>query len=119
MDAVTLVGGALVGLLILAELFFHPIRASTRREKLLALVGKTLFLSVLIGWLAMWLTEEEIFSTTPHSCQSLASIELKGQVFRHCSYLVHLYQAGEWLFGGALAAIAALVILGRIAEKRR
>ena len=115
-DTVILVGAATV-LLILAEVFFHPIRAGTRREKLFGFLAKIVFVSMLTGWLLMWLTEEKIWSPAPRACDSFASIELKGQVYRNCSYLVHRYEAGEWLFWGGFAAIAILSIFGRIAER--
>jgi hypothetical protein len=110
-NTVTLAGGAIVALLVVAEIFFHRARGRARAERPLGLFGKLGFVALAIGWLMMWFTEEAIWSPTPRTCTALASIELKGQVYRNCSYLVHRYETGEWLFFGGLAALVICVAL--------
>jgi hypothetical protein len=117
-DIVTLAGGALVALVLIAGLLFHRVRGNTPAERLLGWSSKLGFAATFIGWLIMWFTEGAIWSPLPRSCAAFASIELKGQVFRNCSYLIHRYQVGEWLFFGGLAAIAACFALGRLVERQ-
>ncbi|MFL6740341.1 MAG: hypothetical protein ACJ8EI_01875 [Sphingomicrobium sp.] len=70
------------------------------------------------GWLVMWFTQEPIWSTVPRSCTDFASIELKGHVYRTCSYLVHRYQAGEWTFYGGLLAFAACIVISKLMKRQ-
>jgi len=112
MDTVTLAGGAMGAFLIGATLLQRT-RASTRRDRLLGLLAKATAVATCVGWLIMWFTEEAIWSPAPRTCADFATIELKGQVYRNCAYLIHRYQAGEWLFVGGLAAIAIGVVLQR------
>ncbi|MFL6721990.1 MAG: hypothetical protein ACJ8FT_09355 [Sphingomonas sp.] len=117
-DLVTLGGGALLALILIAELFFHPDRARTRSEKLIGIMGKLCFVAGVIGAAMMWFTQGAIWSPEPRSCHLLASIKLKGQVYRTCSYLVRRYQIGEWLFFGSLVTLAISTTLDRLAKRR-
>lgn len=112
-DIVTLAGAALVAVMAVAELLFHPVRGRTGTDKLLGWLGKLAFVGGAVGWLMMWLAEGAIWSPTPRHCTALASIQLKGQTYRNCSHLVHRYQAGEWLFYGSVAVLAFSFALGK------
>ena len=117
MDALTLVGGAMGAFLIGATLF-QPVRASTRQEQLLGWSAKVVAVATSIGWLMMWFTEEAIWSDAPRTCTELATIELKGQVYRNCAYLIHRYQAGEWLFFMGIVVIAIGSLLQRPTKQK-
>lgn len=116
-DTVTLVGGAM-GVFLIGTTVFQPGRESTRRKKTLGLLAKASAVSTYVGWLMMWFTEQAIWSPAPRTCVEFATIELKGQVYRNCAYLVHRYEAGQWLFLGGLAVLAMAAALGRRIKQR-
>ena len=109
----TLAFGALVAAIAVAGLFFHPVGGRTGTDKLLGWLGKLGVIGGMVGWLMMWLTEGAIWSPIDRHCAALATIELKGQMYRNCSYLVHRYEAGEWLFFGSFALLAVSFALGK------
>jgi hypothetical protein len=111
-------GGAAVAIFIAASALFRVDKSRSLTEKLLGAAGRLAFVGGVAGWLMMWLTEEKIWSPTPRTCTAVASIELKGQVYHNCSYLVHRYQTGEWLFYAGLAAFAICVALNKLAQRR-
>jgi len=73
----------------------------------------------LAGWLCMVFTEETIWSQQSPHCPILATIELKGNVYRTCSYLVTRYRIGESAFMISVLIMAAGVIAGRLRSRDR
>ena len=117
-DTSLTLGGAAIAIFIAMSVLFQRDESRGRTEKLFRLAGRFAFVAGATGWVLMWLTEEEIWSPAPRTCSEFASIELKGHVYRNCSYLVHRYQSGEWLFYAGLAVFAGCIILDRIAHRR-
>jgi hypothetical protein len=106
---VVLVGGAFAAVLAAASLVRLAIQVLKRRITLLGFLGSLAILEGTAGWLIMWFTQEPIWSAVPPNCKTFASIELKGHVYRTCSYLVHRYQAGEWMFWAGLLVFATCI----------
>ena len=117
-SAVTLIGGAFVAIITVAAVLRSLFHARKARGARLGVAASLAMVPVMIGWLMMWFTQEPIWSTVPKGCTAFASIELKGHVHRTCSYLVHRYQAGEWLFYVGLAVFAACIGLSRLAKRQ-
>jgi protein-S-isoprenylcysteine O-methyltransferase Ste14 len=117
-ETILVLGGAAVAIFGAVSVLFQADASRSLTEKLVRVVGRLAFVAGTIGWLMMWFTEEAIWSSAPRTCTALASIELKGQVYRNCSYLVHRYQAGEWLFYAGLAAFAVSIALDRLSKRQ-
>jgi hypothetical protein len=114
---ITLGVGAVVILAVLRGLFKAGSREQPR-ERVLHIAVALVVLVGVIGWEMMWFTEKAIWSPAPHSCTVLATIELKGRLWRNCSYLVQRYEAGEWLFDGSMIIFALGIALDRLLKRR-
>jgi hypothetical protein len=77
---------------------------------------KTVVMIALVGcgvaWLTMWVTEDAIWSAPSPRCEAYATIELKGHVYRTCSYLAARYKAGENGFTASWIIMAIGIGLG-------
>jgi hypothetical protein len=73
-----------------------------QRKSLLYTLSGIMLVIGLLGWAAMWVTEEAIWSFPSRRCEAYSLISLKGQVYRTCSYLAFRYRAGEFTFLGTL-----------------
>jgi hypothetical protein len=118
-SAVTLIGGAFVALIAAAGVIRDLVQARKGGVTLLGIVVSLAMVTSMIGWLMMWFTQEPIWSPVPRNCAAFASIELKGHVYRTCSYLVHRYEAGESMFFGGLLIFAACAGVHKLMERRR
>ena len=116
-DVYTLAIGSFIALVALKTLFDRP-QGKTSTERIASRLAGLAFVVAMAGWLMMWFTEPEIWSSVPKTCSSLASIELKGRLYQSCSYLVHRYKAGERIFEVAWFA-GFLSIMAGLATKRR
>jgi lysylphosphatidylglycerol synthetase-like protein (DUF2156 family) len=84
--------------------------------RLHVILGWLAALAVLVAaasWLTMWFTEGTIFSHVPLQCLHYDSIELKGKVFRTCSYLATRYRVGQYGWWGSALVIAIYVPVDR------
>lgn len=113
-NTVTLAVGAAVALLAIFNVLRPRAREDNEGGTLFAMLAKVALTIGLAGWLTMWFTEEAIWSPATRRCEAFASIELKGHVYRTCSYLVHRYETGEWMFWGALLTVAVCIGLSKL-----
>ena len=117
-DTYTLLIGAFVGALALTSVFSRT-EGSAPIERWRERVLKLVFVTGMCAWLVMWFTEPAIWSSTARTCVSYASIELKGHVYRTCSYLAHRHQAAEWTFGASWLIGAVCILIGLANRRRR
>src|SRR4051812_22146600 len=118
MNSVVLAGGALVVIFAAADILRLEVQAHKRRETIVGIVGRLAMVAAMLGWLVMWFTQEPIWSAGPRSCAAFSSIELKGHVYRTCSYLVHRYQTGEWTFYGGLLAFGVCIGITKLLKRQ-
>jgi len=117
-NAVVLLGGALVAIIAGAGVVRDLIEGRKRRLTILDIACSLAMATAMVGWLMMWFTQEPIWSTDARTCNAFASIELKGHVYRTCSYLVHRYEAGEWMFFGGLFTFAICAAVERLLKRK-
>src|SRR6185437_3158432 len=110
-DTYTLLIGAFVGVLALMSILART-EGRTPIERWFQRLLKLAFVTGMCAWLVMWFTEPAIWSSTAKTCVSYASIDLKGQVYRTCSYLVHRHQTAEWAFGASWVIGAVCILFG-------
>jgi len=114
----TLLVGAFIGVLALTSIFSRN-EGKTSVERGLQRTLKIAFVIGMGAWLVIWFTEPAIWASAGRICASYASIELKGQVYRTCSYLVHRHQAAEWIFGASWLAGAICILVPLINRQRQ
>jgi hypothetical protein len=71
------------------------------------------------GWATMWSTSQTIWSIGSPLCTAYSNIELKGHVYKTCSFLADRYMVGQYaFFGGFLTLCLSEPLRRKLLRKR-